>query len=51
MLFVPETFHANISYLSHFVGFLLGILWAIKYYYANKEKFLRAEVVEFVSEE
>lgn len=51
MLFVPETFHANISYLSHVVGFLLGVLWAMRYYYANKEKFLHAEVIEYVIEE
>jgi rhomboid protease GluP len=51
MLFVPETLHANVSYLCHFVGFLLGISWALVYFRLNREQFARAEVVEWEIEE
>jgi rhomboid protease GluP len=45
VLFIPEKFHGNISYLSHAVGFVLGIAWALVYYFWNRKRFLEAEVV------
>jgi membrane associated rhomboid family serine protease len=40
VLFIPEKFHPEISYLSHFVGFMLGIAWGLLYYLWNRKKFL-----------
>lgn len=51
ILFVPETFHQEVSYLSHFIGFVFGVAWALGYYLWNRKRFLAAEVVEFVDEE
>jgi rhomboid protease GluP len=45
MLFVPESFQPHVSYLSHFVGFILGVIWAMAYYYWNRKKFVDAEEV------
>jgi rhomboid protease GluP len=46
MLFAPETFKEDISYTSHFIGFIFGVISAGIYYAKNKEKFKAAEVVE-----
>lgn len=51
MLFVPETYKPEISYLSHFVGFLLGICTSTLYYWMERRKFLSAEVIEWVNED
>jgi rhomboid protease GluP len=52
ILFVPaEAFDPQISYLSHLVGFSLGVLWAVIYYFWNREKFLASEIKEIVQEE
>jgi rhomboid protease GluP len=51
MLFVPETYSPQISYLSHFIGFILGILSALVFYYLKKDEFARAEVREIVIED
>ena len=51
MFFVPETLHANVSYLCHLVGFLLGVGWALVYYRVNRKRFLQAEVVELIHED
>lgn len=50
MLFVPETFHQEVSYLSHVVGFIFGVLWGFVYYYWNRQQFLATEVVELIDE-
>jgi hypothetical protein len=46
VLFVPETFKAEISYLSHFLGYVFGVLSAIIYYQLHKKQISTAEVVE-----
>ncbi len=50
MLFMPDTLKPNVSYLSHFVGFVLGVLCAAIYYFFNRTKFKRAEVLEYIIE-
>jgi rhomboid protease GluP len=47
LLFIPEKFQEHVSYMSHFVGFVLGLATAIAYYHWNRQRFLKAEVVEF----
>ncbi len=51
VLLLPETFHPNVSYLSHSVGFGLGMAWAICFYAWNRQRFLNAEIIELVSED
>lgn len=42
VLFFPaEAFDPNISYQAHLVGFLLGILYAVIYYFINRKEFLK----------
>lgn len=50
VLFIPESFRPEISYLSHFVGYLLGIICAVILYYFRRNKFEMAEVREIVYE-
>lgn len=51
ILFVPETYKPEVSYYSHFLGFVLGILSAAALYFLNRKKFLSAEVIETVVDE
>lgn len=51
VLFVPETIQANISYRSHFVGFVLGLLFGLGYYYFHRKKFRAADRFETIVEE
>lgn len=51
VLFIPDTFRIEVSYLSHFVGFLLGIVWAYFYFRINRARFRQAEVIEVRIEE
>lgn len=47
MLFVPsEAFDPSISYRSHFMGFTLGVLFALVYYWIRRDEFLSAEIYE-----
>lgn len=48
VLFIPETYHRDTSYLSHFLGFLSGVIFSFSYYWKRKAEFKRAEVVELV---
>lgn len=48
ILFIPETYHQDVSYLSHFVGFVFGIVFAAFYYLSRRVEFKNAEVVELV---
>jgi rhomboid protease GluP len=48
VLFVPDTYQPQVSYLSHFVGYLLGLISAVGYYYWNRHRFHAAEVWEHV---
>ena len=51
ILFVPETFHPAISYLSHALGFAFGIFWAFGFYLVNRRRFLSFIVTEPPEEE
>lgn len=51
VLFFPQKYELNISYLSHFLGYILGIVTGFVYYYFNRSKFLAAEKVEIIPEE
>ncbi|OFZ16388.1 MAG: hypothetical protein A2X86_21970 [Bdellovibrionales bacterium GWA2_49_15] len=46
ILFIPDTLKAEVSYLSHFLGYGLGILCALLYYLIFFRKFRAAEVLE-----
>lgn len=49
LLFVPaEAFDPNISYRTHFVGFILGLVFGLIYYYLKRRQFVGAEVRELV---
>jgi len=51
MLFVPETFRPEVSYLSHFAGFVLGIFSAVGYYFVHRKTIEAAEVRETIFED
>jgi rhomboid protease GluP len=44
MLFLPEAYEPRVSYLSHFLGFLFGILSALGYYWLRRETIESYEV-------
>lgn len=48
VLFIPETYHREVSYLSHFIGFILGVAFALIYYWWHLDTFKKAEVVEWI---
>lgn len=48
MIFIPETYKPEVSYLSHFVGAVLGILSGFANYAWNWKKYKAAEVSELV---
>ncbi len=50
VLFIPETYHPEVSYLSHFVGYILGAGFAVVYYFFNRQRFEAAEIVEWIVE-
>ena len=50
-LFMPaETFDPGISYLSHLLGFVLGLLSGLFYFYSFRQRLQAAEVIESVIE-
>ena len=51
MIFVPESYSQHISYMSHFVGFVLGLVCGTSVYWIWRHQFLRAEVKELVVDE
>ncbi len=51
VLFVPESYKPQVSYLSHFLGFFLGVASAFVYYFLNRRKIEEAEVIDYVVEE
>lgn len=51
VLFAPETYKPQISYLSHLLGYILGIASGALYYLIHRKKFLAAEVREEIFEE
>ena len=44
VLFVPDKYSPQVSYLSHLVGFLLGLFTGIVIYFWRRKEFLEAEV-------
>ncbi len=52
LLFMPaEAFDPKVSYKAHFIGFGLGIVWALVYFWLNRTRFRSAEVVELIHDE
>lgn len=51
MLFVPDTYRPGVSYLSHFVGYVLGLLSGYFFYLFHQRQFQAAEVHETIFEE
>lgn len=49
VLFIPETYKPEISYLSHFVGYMLGVLSAVIVYFSRRKKIEAAEVKEIIT--
>lgn len=50
-LFVPDTFRPEVSYLSHFLGFFLGVFSAIAYYFIYHQRIKNEEVLEVIRDE
>lgn len=48
ILFIPETYHRDVSYLSHFTGFVFGVIFALLYYWSRRQTFQKAEIIELV---
>lgn len=44
ILFFPEVFQKNVSYLAHGLGFALGLILAVGYFYLRKESIRAQEV-------
>lgn len=52
LLFMPaEAFDPAVSYRTHFVGFVIGVLLAVLHFWRGREVFLAAEKREWVFEE
>lgn len=50
VLFAPQEFKPDVSYVSHVIGFILGIGSGIVYYALHRKEFLAAEVYETILE-
>lgn len=48
VLFIPETYKGDVSYLSHSTGFVFGVIFALVFYRRHKVEFLKAQFVELV---
>lgn len=48
VLFIPETYKPEVSYMSHFVGYLLGIVSGVAIYYLRRSQIEGAEVKEII---
>lgn len=51
VLFVPDTVKVEVSYLSHFLGYVFGIVSSVLYYLLFHKKFLREEIIEVIPED
>lgn len=51
ILFVPETYKPEVSYLAHLVGYVFGVVSGCLYYRWKRSEFRAAEVFEFELEE
>ncbi|MBS1960645.1 MAG: rhomboid family intramembrane serine protease [Bdellovibrionales bacterium] len=47
LLYLPEGYRPEVSYVTHLYGFLAGIACAVLYYYANRATFRAAERYEY----
>jgi len=47
VLFTPDTYRPNVSYLAHFIGFIFGVGSSYLYWRFNQRVFSAAEVVEY----
>ena len=50
LLFAPEAYKPQISYISHFYGFIFGVLCALTFYFLKRDDFRAAEVKEYIYE-
>ncbi len=48
ILFLPDVYKPEISYSSHFIGYFLGVLSGVLFYLLFKNRFLQAEIIEYV---
>jgi rhomboid protease GluP len=48
VLFIPETYKPEVSYMSHFVGYLLGVVSGVAIYYLRRSQIDGAEVKEII---
>lgn len=51
VLFIPESYKPEISYLSHLVGFALGVVMGLVVYALRRKEFKSAEVIEYIVED
>lgn len=51
LLFFPESYKPEISYYSHFIGYILGLLSGALIYFYRRTEFKRAEIIEIFVEE
>lgn len=51
VLFVPDSFKPEVSYLSHFLGYFAGMFSGIFLYYLFKRKFDSEEIIEVIPED
>lgn len=51
LLFTPEMYQPQVSYMSHFLGFLFGIGSGAGFFLLHRERFRKAEVLEEIREE
>lgn len=51
VLFVPDSFKPEVSYLSHFLGYFAGMASAIIFYYLFKKTIEAEEVLEHIPED
>ena len=48
ILFLPDVYKPEISYSSHFIGYFLGVLCGFLFYLLFKNRFLQAEIIEYI---
>jgi rhomboid protease GluP len=46
LVLLPTSFEPNVSYRSHAIGFGLGVVAALLYFWRNRESMRRAELLE-----
>lgn len=44
VLFIPDSFKENVSYLSHFIGFIYGIISSLIFYFIFRHKIIKEEI-------